>query len=947
MTDHGDPALLAAKLMPPELRAPSLRADQLERVVAAARARLLLVRAPAGYGKTTLVAAAAAELGWRYVWYRLDPLDADPHHFFGALRSALAAALPHSAALRTPAAPAAQRDAAQAAARLAADLGRAAPGDLYLVLDDYEALAGAAAFDAALAALLSYLPAAVHVVLLSRVRPAFATTKLALDGALAEITHGDLRFDGAQVAEVIAARADDDAGREGAPAASAAIEALLGLTEGWPAGVLLIAACGRLDAASLDVARSGEDPGRAAYPYLAEQVYARLDAEAQDFLRGTCCLETTTPALAESVTGVPGSGRQLERLEAGGAFTFAEAAGGSYRVHPLFRGFLQGRLAADGGGAAVTALQVRSAAALADTDRPEGAVALYLEAGDAEATLGVLRERGYPLLEVCAQPLLSRWIAALGAGGERYAGWALLLEGWQSFQSADLPKARRRLEAALPLLAGEGGGRYLTLRALSRCCSAATDDDDSVAYARQAVEASEGGERAQSLRALAQVLTFSCRWEELDEALAAFAACGPAPSELKADMMLTAMHRDYRSGDVRAALSAAELALPPVRRDASCAALGGLLTGLGGFNLYACRYARGMRYLEEARRVLSAHGPLFILAQVEVTQAAALAQQGRRRECLALLDELAAGPPMATNTGVLCYANLVAAATLRRAGEPARAVQSGRRALESLPGDATIFDRLEAQVDLAFAEGLCGAPKHAVARLRALREEASSRGLRFQATKAEFFVGALALRAGEEAGPELAPTLAELLRLGHLDFLGQELVANPEVAAWLPSAALDDEDLRELLRVTALQGGGPALVASLAGRGDGVLALLLSLARTDLPARQATLLLQTLRRHPSREVRARARRLDLDAESGAARLFLELTPREEEILALLADGCSNEDVASRLVLTVGTVKSHVHRILAKTDSSGRLAAAMLYRRRAAPAGGDGDQQSGQ
>ena len=129
-----------------------------------------------------------------------------------------------------------------------------------------------------------------------------------------------------------------------------------------------------------------------------------------------------------------------------------------------------------------------------------------------------------------------------------------------------------------------------------------------------------------------------------------------------------------------------------------------------------------------------------------------------------------------------------------------------------------------------------------------------------------------------------------------------------------------DEELRELLRVTALQVGGPPLVASLAGHGDRILTLLLSLARTDLPARQATQLLQALRRHPSKEVRDRARRLDLDADAGAARLFLELTPREEEILALLAEGCSNEQVARRLVLSVGTVKTHVHRILAKTGS---------------------------
>ena len=85
MSQRGPRTQLAAKLGPPRLQAPSIRADQLAAVAAAAHVRLLLVRAPAGYGKTTLVAAAAAELGWQCVWYRLDALDADPQAFLAAL----------------------------------------------------------------------------------------------------------------------------------------------------------------------------------------------------------------------------------------------------------------------------------------------------------------------------------------------------------------------------------------------------------------------------------------------------------------------------------------------------------------------------------------------------------------------------------------------------------------------------------------------------------------------------------------------------------------------------------------------------------------------------------------------------------------------------------------------------------------------------------------------
>jgi ATP/maltotriose-dependent transcriptional regulator MalT len=933
---------LAAKLAAPELQSPVLRADQLERVAHAAGVRLLLVRAPAGYGKTTLVAAAAAELGWKYLWYRLDPLDADPHSFVAALGRAWGPRVPDSGDARPdPPATTARPPIAEAAARLAAELERDLDGELFLVLDGYEALADEAAFNEALAALLAYLPAAVHLVLLSRVRPAFPTARLALEGALAEIDFEELRFDRAQVAEVVGRHA-------GAPAAPAVVEALLELNEGWPAGVLLAAkASGRLDPGTLDESLDGGELERAVYPYLAEQVYARQSTEAQAFLKQSCCLDSLTTALAEAVTGAPDAGQLLAQLEAEGAFTFAVATGGAYRVHPLLRRFLQDEVAAEGGRAALAALRVRTAAVLAAQGLAAQAVALYLDAGDRQATVAVLREQGYRMLEDCPRPLLPRWTAALGAASADLLGWATLLEGYQHFVTGDLGAARRRLEAALALLADEARGRHLTLRALSKCCSVAGADADSVAYGRQAVEASEGADRAHALRALAEVLAISCRWQELDEVQAAFADCGPVPGELAADMVLTGVRRVYAGGDVRGALTAGELALPTIRRDASGAMLGSLLTGLASLNLSACRYAKGARFLEEAHRVLSVRGPLFARAQVDVMQAAYLAQQGHLRECLNLLDDLAADPLMETNGGILCNVHLVAATTLRRAGEPARAVQRCLRAAQLAPAEVSAYDRLAAQVDLAFAEGLCGAPRHAVARLRLLGDEAEDLGLRFHVAVAGFFVGVLLLRAGEDGLADLVRSGAELLRLGHLDFLGQELVADPAASVWLCAEVVPDEDLRELLRVTALQVGGSALVASLAGRDERILTLLLSLARTDLPARQATTLLQALRRNPTKAVRDQARRLDLGTDASTARLFLELTPREEEILALLAEGCSNEEVARRLVLAVGTVKTHVHRILAKTDSGGRLAAAMLYRRRAAAAGGDGDEQSGQ
>ena len=919
MTSHVEPAPPpATKLAPPRLHAPSVRADQLRRVAAAAKARLVLVRAPAGAGKSTLIAAAAAKLHWRYAWYRLDRLDADPERFFAALEHALAARSPEAEGdLSEPHPLPLAQPLEQSAAGLAAALGRTG-GEFHLILDDYEALVGERGFNRALAALLSYLPSTVHLVLLSRARPSFPTGKLALEGGLSEIGYEELRFDAGQVAEVCE--------RDGRGAlAPASVEALLDLTDGWPAGVTLAASA------------STDGVEQAVHRYLDEQVYARQAPEVQEFLKRTCCLPTMSVALAEEVGGVPDAGSLLSILEAQGAFTYPGPAAGEFRYHSLLRSFLQTRVAAEGGRAALNVVRCRSAEALARAGKGPAAVELYLSAGEPDATVALLREKGHDLLGECGEHLLSRWASTLEAAGPGLSGWAALVEGHRYFVVGDLVAARRRQMSALKLLEADQD-RYLALRALADSSSVAGADDKAVTYARRALEAAGDRNRAEGLHVLARLLSIACRWRELDEALAAFADCGPVPDDLAARMLWIGIYRDYGSGDVRAALGASESAIQSIGHDASVLTTGTFSTALANFNLFACRYGRGAAFLEQARQEALAGGPLYARAQVEVTQAAFLAQQGRLRECVSLLDDLAADPLLQTNATIVCLAHLTAATALRRAGEHARAIRSCRRALESLTSGSTAYDRLDVQIDLTFLEGLAGGHRHASARLRALCDEAERSGLRFQTAKGGLFLGVLALRAGEDGGAELTRSCGRLLALGHLDCLGQELAANPEAVSLLASTDIPDEELREMLRVCALQVGGQQAVASVATQGDRVLPLLLSLVRTDLPEHQATLLLQALRRHPSKEVRNRARRLDASTGAAATRLFLELTPREEEILALLAEGCSNAEVARRLVLSVGTVKTHVHRILTKTGASGRLAAAMLYRQRLAGEG---------
>ena len=194
--------------------------------------RPALVCAPAGYGKTSLVAAWAEGAGRPCGWVALDEGDNDPHRLLGYLIAALRAVAPGfgehlEALLALPRPPALERLLEQWAHDVA---GVAAPGTV--VLDDVHRLARPEALRL-VHALLEHAPPALHVVLVSRSDPALPLGRLRAHGRLSEVRASDLRFTPAE-AEALLAHVADGLGAEDA----ARLEAR---TEGWAAGLRLAA----------------------------------------------------------------------------------------------------------------------------------------------------------------------------------------------------------------------------------------------------------------------------------------------------------------------------------------------------------------------------------------------------------------------------------------------------------------------------------------------------------------------------------------------------------------------------------------------------------------------------------------------------------------------------------------------------------------------------------
>jgi LuxR family maltose regulon positive regulatory protein len=335
------PALMWSKLVAPASRAGLVPRTSLQSLLQdRLAAKLCLLDAPAGFGKTTLLAQwRAAGGGGRVAWVSLDEADNDPTQFWVYIVEALRTIEPDVGAAALQLLQHTSLDHERVVLpSLLNDLRGVAP-TLVLVLDDYHLITNPACHQT-MTFFLDHLPAGVHVVLATRVDPPLPLARMRARRELAEIRIAELQFTGEEAAALLNTSM-------GLQLTAEEVERLAERTEGWAAGLVLagLSLRGRQDASAFIAAFHGDN--RHVADYLAADVLARLPSEITTFLLRTSVLRRLSGPLCDAVLQTQGSSGRLEELERSNLFLLPlDDRREWYRYHHLFGELL--RLELDG-----------------------------------------------------------------------------------------------------------------------------------------------------------------------------------------------------------------------------------------------------------------------------------------------------------------------------------------------------------------------------------------------------------------------------------------------------------------------------------------------------------------------------------------------------------------------------------------------------------------------
>jgi LuxR family maltose regulon positive regulatory protein len=300
------------------------------------RAPLTLVVAPAGSGKTSLLAGWTAETPTPTAWLSLDETDRDEIQLWTGVIAALETVAPGCgqqalADLRRPG----RRD--EAVGRLLVDLDEAPRSSAVLIVDDFHAVDAEPAVVTSMARFLDHLPEWLHVVLVSRRDPILPLGRLRSRGRLAELRFAELRFSPDEATQLLTRLAPSLSEQR--------IEAAVERADGWAASLQFVALAARSARAWAGTEATGAGDERLLADYVLQEVLGNEAPDLVEALTALAVVPRVNPRLARALTGRHDAGELLSLAERHGLLITRDGSGSWFDMHALVRDVLTTDLA--------------------------------------------------------------------------------------------------------------------------------------------------------------------------------------------------------------------------------------------------------------------------------------------------------------------------------------------------------------------------------------------------------------------------------------------------------------------------------------------------------------------------------------------------------------------------------------------------------------------------
>jgi LuxR family transcriptional regulator, maltose regulon positive regulatory protein len=908
----GPDVLLATKLHVPRPQPGFVPRPRLTIALDRALARrFILVCAPAGFGKTSELAHWASSRHDGLAWLSLDTADNDPARFW---RHALAAMDRVRPGIADHAGPLLDASAASSSEPLVTALINelaAQPGDreVALVLDDYHLIV-AAPVHASLIFLLEHMPPGLRLVLATRSDPPLPLARLRARGQLAELRGSDLRFTADEAASLLG-----EATGAGLPAETVA--ALTARTEGWAAGLQLAALSlrGQGDPAGFVTAFSGSH--RYVLDYLASEVLEQQSEQVRAFLLETSVLDRMSGELCDAVTGRADGAVMLEATERAGLFVIPlDEVRGWWRYHHLFADLLRARLQQERPDQ-VPALHRAAAAWHEAHGLADDAIRHALAAGDTTWAARLIERHTDALLFRGERDTVQRWLSALPAGLAGSRPRLLLAQVRLALLSGRAQDAEHLLDAAERAQAGTGAGELsseLYEPSSGREASVLANVPASIALDRAYLAELRGdGDRAAALATQALAATAT------DERMLA--------SHARGYLGLAEWLRG-RLGEAEKTLTlTVELWETMGERNLvsrGCHHLGQVQRAQGRLQAATGTYQHALEVTAPpGRAALPAAGAAHVgLAEVAYQRNELEAARRHVTEGIALSRHLAYAQPLATGLATLAW--------IRQAmGDAPGAREAIGEAWRVMPGPATtgLLNPVPVQrARLLLAQGDVTAAARWTRQHGLDAEDEAD-----YAREPAYLVLARLLLAQDRPAPALA-LLERLLSAAADQGRTGSMIEIRALQALALAASGEQADAVDALARALVLGSPEGYVRVFADEGTPMAELLTRLIAAQRAgharAREVPLdgLARVLRAFGGTDA-ARGRDRNAGAAApGLTALVEPLSPREIQVLRLLAAGATNQAIARELVVTLDTVKKHVGHILAKLGAANRTEA---------------------